>query len=74
VIVAAARGIVRPGMLIEDGIEIALEHFEEDVGRKSLRPVVIMQVSAQAGDAVARGDHAAEIVRNHDEREIELVF
>src|SRR4051812_16001602 len=71
VFVGAAGAIVGAGVVVEDGIHIALENFEQDIFGEALRAIVVVEVSVEAGDAIAGGDDGAEVVGDHDQRETE---
>ncbi len=62
------------GVGVEDGVHVALEDFEEDVRGEALGAVVVVEVFGEAGDAVAAGDAAAEVVGDHDEGEVDFLF
>jgi hypothetical protein len=74
VIVATAGAVVNAGVGVEDGVEIALEDFEQDVIREALGTVVVVEGFGEAGDAVAGGNDGAEVVGDHDEGKAVLLL
>src|ERR1035437_8153805 len=74
VVVGAAGLVVESGVGVEDGVEVALEDFEEDIGGEAGGAVVVVEGGGETGDAVGEGDDGAEVVGDHHEGEVELLF